>query len=234
MNLAAALFPLAAYAVIFQTALYLTLPSRFRTMWAPVVTGVVGAALTVAAALLFGFETIGLAGFEPATAALWGLATVAVTSIVGGVMLGRRDLRTDLAHPRLAVLSPGKAFVQIFVRIPIFTALIEEAFFRGVLHAALIALYPTEVAIWIGAGLFGMWHIGPGVDQAQAANKSKPAGVLHTLVTVIATTVVGAFLVWLRVETGSIWVPVVVHAGMNMTMAIFARLAARHTVTQPA
>jgi hypothetical protein len=32
-------------------------------------------------------------------------------------------------------------------------------------------------------------------------------------------------LVWLRIESGSIWVPVVVHAGINMTMAVFARLA---------
>jgi membrane protease YdiL (CAAX protease family) len=45
------------------------------------------------------------------------------------------------------------------------------------------------------------------------------------VVTVVATTAAGAFLVWLRVETGSIWVPVAVHAGVNMTLAIFARLA---------
>ena len=45
--------------------------------------------------------------------------------------------------------------------------------------------------------------------------------------TVVATTAAGAFLVWLRVETGSIWVPVAVHAGVNMTLAIFARLATR-------
>jgi membrane protease YdiL (CAAX protease family) len=27
-------------------------------------------------------------------------------------------------------------------------------------------------------------------------------------------------------ETGSIWVPVAVHAGINMTMAVYARIAA--------
>jgi membrane protease YdiL (CAAX protease family) len=47
------------------------------------------------------------------------------------------------------------------------------------------------------------------------------------MITVIATTIAGAALVWLRLETGSIWAPVAVHAGMNMTLAVFARVAAR-------
>jgi membrane protease YdiL (CAAX protease family) len=50
---------------------------------------------------------------------------------------------------------------------------------------------------------------------------------LHTALTVVATSVAGAFLVWLRNETGSIWASVAVHAAVNMTLAIFARLAAR-------
>jgi len=227
MTLAAAAVPLAAYAIAFQTVLYLSLPSRLRTMIAPIVTGVIGAALTVVAGILFGFDTIGLAPVGNGTALVWGVATVVVVSMVATAMMSRPDLRNQLADPRLAELSPGKAFTQIFVRIPIFTALIEEAFFRGVLHAALMAIVPVEAAIWLGAGLFGIWHVGPGIDQAQAGNKTKPAGALHTLITVFATTVAGAFLVWLRIETGSIWASVAVHAGINMTMALFARYAGR-------
>ena len=233
MTLAAAVVPLAAYAVAFQTILYFSLPSRLRTMWAPVVTGIIGAALTVAAGVLFGFETVGFGVLNPASVAIWGLAAIALTSIVAGTMLIRPDLRVELADPRLAELSPRQVFIRIFVRIPVFTALIEEAFFRGVLHAALIALYPAETAIWVGAGLFGMWHIGPGVDQARAGDKSWPAGAVHTAATVVATTLAGAFLVWLRIETGSIWAPVAVHAAVNVTMAIFARTAARMSQTLP-
>ena len=231
MTLAAAVAPLAAYAVIFQTIVYLSLPVGLRTRVAPWVTGAVGAALTLAAGLVFGFDRIGLGG-DPMSALPWGLATVGLVSMVGWVMLTRDELRAQLADPRLAGLTPRQAFTQIFVRIPVFTALIEEAFFRGVLHAALIALYPPEIAIWLGAGLFGLWHIGPGVDQAQAGEKTLRSGALHTAVTVVATTVAGAALVWLRVETGSIWASVAVHAGVNMTMAVFARLAARRQAAQ--
>ena len=227
MTLASAAVPLAAYAIVFQTVLYLSLPTRLRTLVAPVVTGLIGAGLVVGAGLIFGFDTIGLSAAGTGEAIAWGLATVIGVSVIGTVMMWRPEWRQQLADPRLADLSSGKAFTQIFIRIPVFTALIEEAFFRGVLHSALVAVLPIESAIWIGAGLFGVWHIGPGIDQAQAGNKTRPAGAVHTLITVIATTLAGAFLVWLRIETGSIWASVAVHAGINMTMALFARFAGR-------
>jgi len=53
-------------------------------------------------------------------------------------------------------------------------------------------------------------------------------------ITVVATTAAGAFLVWLRIETGSIWVPIAVHAGVNMTLATFARLATASPAARPA
>lgn len=226
MTLAAAVAPLAAYAVIFQTLLYISLPARFRTRVAPLVTGLVGAGVALVAGSIFGFERIGLTGGEPGVAVAWGVATVIAMSLIGFTMLSRDDLRHQLADPRLAAAPARDAYAQIFIRIPVFTALIEEIFFRGVLHAALMALYPTEVAIWFGAGLFGLWHIGPGLDQAQAGQKTRRAGAVHTALTVVATTVAGAFFVWLRIETGSIWAPAAVHAAVNMTMALFARAAA--------
>lgn len=225
MTLSAVVAPLAAYAVIFQTLIYLSLPARLRMRVAPLVTGLVGAGLSLGAALIFGFEEIGLVGGETLTAVAWGVAAVILVTVIGIVMLSRDDLANKLTDPRLASLSSGDAFTTIFVRIPVFTALIEEAFFRGVLHAALMALYPVDMAIWIGAGLFGLWHIGPGVDKAQAGENRPRTGALHTALTVVATTVAGAFLVWLRIETGSIWAPTAVHAAINMTMAVFARVA---------
>jgi len=227
MTLAAAVAPLAAYAVVFQTLLYLSLPESVRTRVAPLVTGVVGSVVAIGAGVIFGFRQVGLAGGDIATILAWGGATTLAMAVLGSSMIRRPDLRLGLADPRLATLSRGEAFGQIFVRIPVFTALIEEAFFRGVLHAALMAIYPVEIAIWLGAGLFGFWHIGPGVDQARAGEKSIVASAAHTAITVVATTVAGAFLVWLRIETGSIWAGVAVHAAVNMTLALFARAAAR-------
>lgn len=227
MTLVAALPPLAAYAVVFQTIVYLALPRRHRFTWAPMVTGVVGAVLTVLAGVTFGFGTIGLGAVDPLVVAGWAILTFGFVALIGTFMLTRPQLRSVLADPRIGEMGTPKAIGQILIRIPIMTALIEEAFFRGVLYTALMALYPPGVALWIGAGLFGLWHIGPGIDQAQGIRSTPRAATINTVVTVVATTVAGAGLVWLRMETGSIWAPVAVHALLNMTMAIYARLAAK-------
>jgi membrane protease YdiL (CAAX protease family) len=226
MTLTAAVAPLAAYAVFVQTAIYLSLPAPLRSRWAPTFTGAVGAIVALASGILFGFDRIGLGATDPAVVLAWALAAVLMSTAAGTFMLRRPSLRTEMADPRVTMLGRRQAAAHIFVRIPLLTALVEELFFRGVLHAALMALYPTPVAIWLGAGLFGLWHIGPGLDQAEASEKTTSTAALHTGVTVIATTLAGAFLVWLRIETGSIWAPVAVHAAVNMTMALFARLAA--------
>lgn len=231
MTLTAAVAPLAAYAVFFQTAIYLSLPAPLRSRWAPAFTGAVGAVVALASGVLFGFDRIGLGATDPTIVLAWALAALLMSTAAGTFMLGRPSLRAEMADPRISTLARREAAAHIFVRIPLFTALVEEVFFRGVLHAALMALYPTPVAIWLGAGLFGMWHIGPGLDQAEASDKTTTATTLHTGFTVIATTVAGAFLVWLRIETGSIWAPVAVHAVVNMTMALFARLAASESRT---
>jgi uncharacterized protein len=227
MTLSAVVAPLVVYAVIFQTILYLSLPVRLRAHVAPLVTGLVGAGLSLGAALIFGFETVGLVGGEAMTAFAWGGAAVVVISVIGMAALFHGELSEQIADPRLGLLSGRDALATIFVRIPVFTVLIEEAFFRGVLHAALIALYPVDIAIWFGAGLFGLWHVGPGFDQARAGEKWGRVGAVHTALTVVATTVAGGFLVWLRIETGSIWAPVAVHAATNMTLALFSRAATR-------
>jgi membrane protease YdiL (CAAX protease family) len=225
MPLITTAIPLVVYVVGFQTLVYLLLPDRFRLTWAPLVTSSVGAGMVVVAAIWFGPDTVGLANVDGGLLAAWGSGTVLTMSSVGLIMLTRPELRGHLADPRMGAMSRRKATTQILIRIPIMTALIEEAVFRGVLHAALIALYPAPIALWGGAVLFGLWHIGPGLDQADAVDRGSLARIAHVLVTVIVTTAAGAGLVWLRIETGSIWVPVAVHAALNMTMATFARLA---------
>ncbi len=124
MTLAAAVAPLAAYAVVFQTFLYISLPTRLRTRVVPLVTGLIGAGLALGAALLFGFERIGLLGGNPGTALVWGGLTVVVFCAIGTAMLAHDDQRSWLAHQPLASLGTADALTQIFVRIPVLTVLI--------------------------------------------------------------------------------------------------------------
>lgn len=225
MTLVSVAPPLAVYAVVFQTVVYLALPRDRRGSWAPFLTGTVGAGLIVAAGVLFGLDTIGLVPVEPLMVAGWAILAVLGASMIGTVALSRPEWRSRLSDPRITGLSRRAATAHIVFRIPLLTVLVEEAFFRGVLHAALTALYPQSVALWLGAGLFGVWHVGPGLDQAESIQSSRLARLIHIVLTVAGTTLAGASLVWIRMQTGSIWAPVTVHAAANMTMAIVSRRA---------
>lgn len=224
MTFAAAVGPLVVYAATFQTVVFLLLPSRVRAGWAPVTIGLVGAGLTLTAGAFFGFETIGMGALDPASVAFWAIVSVLVVSGIGFTMLSSDRLRPALADPRIAGLGRRGAVFQIAFRIPVLTALIEEAFFRGVLHAALTAVYSTPVAVVVGAGLFGLWHLGPALEQSENQPGDNSTAV-HVLLTIALTTLAGFGFVALRIATGSIWVPVVVHALLNITMALFARVA---------
>ncbi|MEX0796754.1 MAG: type II CAAX endopeptidase family protein [Acidimicrobiia bacterium] len=224
MTFAAAVGPLVVYAATFQTIVFFLLPARIRAGWAPVTIGLVGAGLTLTAGAVFGFGTIGLGAPDPATVAIWAIVSFVVVSWIGVTMLWSDRLRPALADPRIAGLGRRGAVFQIAFRIPILTALIEEAFFRGVLHAALTAVYSTPVAILVGGGLFGLWHLGPALEQSEN-HLGDSSTTVHVLATIAVTTLAGFGFVALRIATGSIWVPVVVHALLNITMALFARVA---------
>ena len=226
MTLTAAAVPLVAFAAGFQTVVFLLVPSRLRSTWAPLAIGMVGAFLTVAATALFGPARMGLAGGEPGLALAAGGATAALVSLLAIPVLRSPSLRHHLYDQRVARWNSRSTALHIGLRIPVMTALIEEAFFRGLLHAALVATVGPAAAIVLGAGLFGLWHIGPALEQSESDDRDVGMAS-RILLTVVATSLAGAGLVWLRVETGSIWVPFAVHAALNMTMAVFARLVSR-------
>lgn len=224
MTFAAAVGPLVVYAATFLTIVFLLVPTRIRANWAPVTIGLVGAGLTLTAGAVFGFETIGLGAPDPATVFKWAVLSFVVVSGIGLTMITSDRLRPALADPRIAGLGRRGAVFQIAFRIPVLTALIEEAFFRGVLHAALTAVYSTPVAILVGGGLFGLWHLGPALEQSESHFGGNSTTV-HVMLTIVFTTLAGFGFVALRITTGSIWAPVVVHALLNITMALFARMA---------
>lgn len=225
MTLVAAAGPLAAYALVFQTVVYLMLPPSSRVRWVPLYTAATGTAMVVLAIALFGPARLGLGPPRLPEAVLPAAAGVVASLLFAGALLAHPGWRRTLIDPRVAGMSGQETFFQIAVRIPLLTALVEEAVFRGVLHAALTALYPAETAFWAGAVLFGLWHVGPGLDRASSSGQTAARSALATLLTVAATTGGGAVLLWLRLETGSIWASVAVHASVNMAMATASRIA---------
>jgi membrane protease YdiL (CAAX protease family) len=78
---------------------------------------------------------------------------------------------------------------------------------------------------------FGLWHIAPTVNGVRindpdASERKVRAAVLGAM---LLTTVAGLGLTWLRVETGGLLAPIVLHAGINSIGALAAVNACRST-----
>ena len=152
------------------------------------------------------------AGLGGAAAAGW-LAVAAVPAA-----------RPVLRDRRVAGLGGRELAGLALVRIPAGTVLWEEVAFRGVAQAALARVLPGPAALAAAAGLFGAWHIRPAAE-ALAANElaGGPAAVTAACGGLAAA---GAALSWLRVRSGSLAAPVLVHLAVNSGAVLAARAVA--------
>ncbi|HEX9352375.1 MAG TPA: CPBP family intramembrane glutamic endopeptidase [Streptosporangiaceae bacterium] len=137
--------------------------------------------------------------------------------------------RPVLADQRIAGLTGRGLAYQALVRIPVGTALWEEAAFRGVLQAALRRVLPGPAALAVTSTVFGLWHIRPTVDalrinQVAECRRAAPGSVAWA---VAATAAAGLLLSGLRERSGSLAAPVLLHLSAN-SGAILAAWAVRN------
>lgn len=172
--------------------------------------------------------TIGVWGFGLDRASIgatwasaWVGAVIGAAVIVGlGAALMVERGRVLLQDQRLAGVRGWRATFMIAVRIPVGTALVEEIVFRGVLLGSWLHVSATQ-AVVASSIAFGLWHIVPTMMLARENRLRSvvvPAGVLFT-------AGAGVFLGWLRVETGSLAAPFLVHALVNSSSATAALIA---------
>ncbi len=154
------------------------------------------------------------------------MAVLAVVTL--GVLGPTRPLFADTR-----VLAPrGRAVAyESLVRIPFGTALAEEVLFRGVLLGLALRRFSPTHAVARSALLFGFWHILPAIASVRAHAAGivprTPGGmVLIVAGTVAATSAGGACFAWLRLRTGSIVAPVLIHATLNVAAFWAVRMAA--------
>ncbi|HVL89879.1 MAG TPA: CPBP family intramembrane glutamic endopeptidase [Actinomycetota bacterium] len=136
--------------------------------------------------------------------------------------LGFERGRALLRDRRLSGVRGAKAAFVLLVRIPIGTALVEETVFRGVLLGSAMS-HGTAQAVALSSVAFGLWHIVPTWILARKNRLNVavvPAGV-------VVTGAAGAFLAWLRIETGGIAAPVALHVLVNSPAAAAAMIALR-------
>lgn len=202
--------------------------SRFHgAAYVPVNVGFALVAVAVASTLDISATELGLSG--DAGDVFFPLALVSIFAAGAfGLALSRRGYL--IADERVAGMRGGALAWYVLVRIPIGTALVEETIFRGVLFAMWQNAGASEVVAALCASIaFGLWHIAPTIigvrmNRPQATKTQVRVAVLGA---VVLTTVAGLALTWLRVWSGGLLAPILLHAGVNSAGALAAAVACR-------
>jgi uncharacterized protein len=127
----------------------------------------------------------------------------------------------------------GHALYHTLVRIPLGTAVAEEAIFRGALLGLLLQRHSRVRASVVSSALFGLCHVLPTLDTLAGSPAGPAVGgdPVRTggavLASVLVTAAAGLGFSWLRFRGDSVVTPAVVHAALNSSAFVAARLAAR-------
>lgn len=187
------------------------------------------AAVTIPAVFVLSAASIGLQGDLGDL-----LLPVVLVAIFAIVMFGLASSRQAhrIADRRVAGTHGSALGFYVLVRIPFGTAVTEELIFRGVLFAAWQTAGASELAAAVAASVaFGLWHIAPTIIGLRMNDPDASVAKVRAAVigAVLLTTAGGLGLTWLRVWSGGLLAPIVLHAGINSVGALAAVAAGRRS-----
>ncbi|MGY1673679.1 CPBP family intramembrane glutamic endopeptidase [Geodermatophilus sp. SYSU D00710] len=188
-----------------------------------------GVLLLAARATGSSWADLGLARRRVPAGLRWGGAAFALVAAGYALALALPALRPLLTDARVADLGPGEVAGDVLVRIPLGTVLWEEVAFRGVLLAVLARVLSLRAAAVVSAVVFGLWHVRPTLG-ALAANDLVDGPAARAAAVALAcagTTVAGLLLTWLRVRSGSLLAPALLHLATNTLGTLAAVTALR-------
>lgn len=188
-----------------------------------------GVLLAAAKARRLSWEELGLGRRHALSGARWGAACLALVAVGYATALAVPALRPLLADARAGGLDGGEVAYRVLVRIPLGTVLWEELAFRGVLLAALRRVLPLRAAVAGSATLFGVWHVRPTLG-AVAANDLADGPLLtglFVLLGCLVTAAAGVLFTWLRLRSGSLLAPALLHLATNSLGTLAAAAALR-------
>lgn len=188
-----------------------------------------GAALSAAAASGLTATDIGLGRGELRPGLRLGSRLAAAVACGWVLIAALPATRPVLRDERVAGLSGRSIAYQVMVRIPLGTVLWEETAFRGILQAALWRVMPGGAAIAATNCVFGIWHIRPTAGALRVNGLAGgPAKTLAGVGSGVAATAAGGVLLsWLRVRSGSLAAPILLHLATNCGGALTAWAIAR-------
>jgi membrane protease YdiL (CAAX protease family) len=136
-------------------------------------------------------------------------------------------IRPLVADHRVAGLDGSAIAADVLIRVPVGTVVWEEVAFRGVLLARLVRVLPRRRAVALSAVVFGIWHIRSNLSGI-AANDLVEGPWLTGLVVILGCAALagaGLLFAWLRLRSGSLLAPALLHLATN-SLGTLAAMAA--------
>ncbi|MFW0785072.1 CPBP family intramembrane glutamic endopeptidase [Gordonia sp. CPCC 206044] len=206
--------------------------AHFAGHWVGIVVVPVAAVLLVGGSRLAGmrWREMGLSPKELRAGVPYALAAVVAVFAVVSVAVAIPATRQFFLSDRYD--SASEALLAGLVVIPLQTVLPEELMFRGVLQGALGRVFGVRWMLGLGALAFGLWHISSSLgltegneglsDLLGSGTFGQIVGILGA---VVATSVAGLVLGWLRLRTTSLLAPISLHWALNAVGALGAAVA---------
>lgn len=214
----------ALFLAVYNNITNLVLPDRLWRRYYVLLNVGVAVGLTAVARLSLSWTELGLTAEALPAGLAVGAASLLGTAVVLNLVPRLRAPARFFADQRVADLDRGELLRYVLVRIPLGTALLEELAFRGVLFGAWEAAVSSAAAVIGSSAVFGLWHVGPTLEALRinrfAGGPRRAAAAVAA--GVVATGVGGVVLAALRVFTGGIWAPLLVHASVNAIAAATA------------
>ncbi len=214
----------AAYSIVLNTVV---------PLWAHVPAGLAAATGLALLARADGASTadLGLRRSDAAGGLRLGALVAVPVAVALAAALALPATRRLLASNPAADAGTARFLYEVCVRIPFGTALVEELVFRGALLAMILRRHGTKTAVAATSALFGLWHVLPTLASLHpdAGGHLTGGGTGGTVVTVAVTVAVtglaGAGFAWLRLRSGSLLAPVLVHTALNALALSAGRIA---------
>lgn len=190
-----------------------------------------GIAIVVGVLAGLSLDAMGLAVSNLLKGAVYAAGIVAMIVAIVAVASRLPFTRSYFEGESFAFISKKRVFYEAGFRVPLGTALLEEVLFRGLLLGLFLMNNSTMVALVASSVIFGLWHIFPTVNQLEAnqAAKDMVAGkrgrrVFSVLAVVASTSFAGFCFGILRLWSGSLITPWLVHWAINASGIVSSAL----------
>lgn len=145
---------------------------------------------------------------------LYGLISSAILVLLLYIGSRFQVIRTRFKDDRTVLLSRSQAFKKATLEIPLGTVITEEVIFRGLLFALIVQIGTEWSAVLISSLLFGLWHVIDAIIFSR--NNDSLGGKGQTIIATIGfTTLAGVAFAILRLVSGSLLAPILLHISAN-------------------